>query len=1246
MADADMSPAPAAAPLNGKRKQQQDDGNDDEIESVSSSDALPTTTEPAAKKPAVISVHKELGEASKILDARGRPLPGTKPEDFIRVNLTTIQREGIEWSMKKELSAVEYAHWHKHYCTFGLRNAGRLRYGGGIMAADMGLGKTIMLLYQLIGDMIQWSEEWRDKPGSWQQRIHLPARRTLVVCGKSHIHNAWLKDIQTRLDPRLMMRIYVYDDKDLDQHALEHADLVITTYQRVLEDLKNYVLPWETYRKRMKGSFISKENQQREWEHLRDKLVKELVCIKRVEQLGARLPLQDLPIIKDQLNPESNLICLPFLERGIFSQFWWRVIVDEAHELRNTGGKRYQAALLLAAANRWWSTGTPFNNNKGDFASAVTFLRHPGIVYESDGHRWKAIDQALDDCIFVETVQRIKQTRPELIEQEESLAYLKYECLEFELAFRFATEHEQQLHQIYVEQLKTVAQALESKKAGFGAVMFEDEEDPIVDPDDKNKTTRKKEGKVGAGGLTAHARNLIREEVYTALESGESEAAMLLKYYTRARQACVLPSFADPKLLDTELPCYHLGATKIQKTVAYIRDRVPKDDKILVFSMFVETLKALKEALKRAGITSTIYSGGVLGKDRDANLAEFQAAESKYRVLLMSEKAGNTGLTVTQANWVIFFDPWFNPQVEEQAKKRVYRMGQQKPVRVLRFIIAGSIEEMVRKNAKGKLREANDIMSKKGAANPKFSASEVINQLTYLERTTFAERDEEADHDRHQSLKKHFHVLPKELVSKSVACLVPWFPCRNVSVLPPRSCLWRIRATDSSAADLNGFVMQTWRMALSDGFGNGKSVQLDWLRSFQLQICHLVNTMEAGLQRCISSRIQGRERVQRAAQDNANKRPDLLIKAIEAARKLNEQYANTVTTEVKSMLQTTYHLELYLTPDNQPLESGRHFEGRYSEANAHANDDYITLKGQTAKDLVPRLEVALDTELLLLFSYAFRTMHRTHAWSSSGMLRAVLSVNAKYARDRTWTTLPASVTNPLPTPPKKDPKENELSLIEYSSDISDYLEYTSRVLVPAMLSGDPCIATVAACAFHLVPAVLPVDAQETPNDPHHGRQFALRMWFVRVADEERIIGIACSIVRHTDYKRDGGYAMVFVPGAYVIESHPLASRARNMLEKELIQRGLFSPEELKLPDEKKFSFRNYLHNAGVTPGFAQVLKTVCPNLSEEPANDAGSDADADDAAAAIETQYGIGAYLLAMAAQGRKKFVINRFLVK
>jgi SNF2 family DNA or RNA helicase len=87
--------------------------------------------------------------------------------------------------------------------------------------------------------------------------------------------------------------------------------------------------------------------------------------------------------------------------------------------------------------------------------------------------------------------------------------------------------------------------------------------------------------------------------------------------------------------------------------------------------------------------------GGVSLPRRDAMVARFQEDEDAPPILLVSLRAGGTGLNLTRASHVLHFDRWWNPAVEDQATDRVHRIGQTKAVTVHTLVTAGTVEDRI-----------------------------------------------------------------------------------------------------------------------------------------------------------------------------------------------------------------------------------------------------------------------------------------------------------------------------------------------------------------------------------------------------------------------------------------------------------------------------------------------------------------------------------------------------------------------
>ncbi|CAI4051850.1 translocase ULS1 SKDI_15G3370 [Saccharomyces kudriavzevii IFO 1802] len=164
-------------------------------------------------------------------------------------------------------------------------------------------------------------------------------------------------------------------------------------------------------------------------------------------------------------------------------------------------------------------------------------------------------------------------------------------------------------------------------------------------------------------------------------------------------------------------------STKIEQCIEVIQtvfDDSPTE-KIIIFSQFTTFFEILEHFLRsRLNIPYLKYIGSMNAQRRSDVINEFYRDPEK-RVLLISMKAGNSGLTLTCANHVIIVDPFWNPYVEEQAQDRCYRISQTKKVQVHKLFIKDSVEDRISELQKrkkemvdsamdpGKIREVNSL---------------------------------------------------------------------------------------------------------------------------------------------------------------------------------------------------------------------------------------------------------------------------------------------------------------------------------------------------------------------------------------------------------------------------------------------------------------------------------------------------------------------------------------------------------
>lgn len=136
------------------------------------------------------------------------------------------------------------------------------------------------------------------------------------------------------------------------------------------------------------------------------------------------------------------------------------------------------------------------------------------------------------------------------------------------------------------------------------------------------------------------------------------------------------------------------------------------DERVLIFTHFASWGQRLAEHLtEHTGVPIACYHGGLARGARDKIIEEFQNG-SGAGALVLSLKAGGTGLNLTAASHVVLYDRWWNPAVEDQARDRAWRIGQTRTVVSHRLVCPGTVDERVEEVVAGKRHIANLVLPK------------------------------------------------------------------------------------------------------------------------------------------------------------------------------------------------------------------------------------------------------------------------------------------------------------------------------------------------------------------------------------------------------------------------------------------------------------------------------------------------------------------------------------------------------
>ncbi len=174
----------------------------------------------------------------------------------------------------------------------------------------------------------------------------------------------------------------------------------------------------------------------------------------------------------------------------------------------------------------------------------------------------------------------------------------------------------------------------------------------------------------------------------------------VLEGLTKLRQIACHPALVDSKYIDR--------SGKFDALTDMVEEIISENHKVLIFSQFVKMLHLIRRHFDGQNIPYSYLDGST--KDRQSAVDEFQNNEN-IRIFLISLKAGGTGLNLTSADYVVHYDPWWNPAVEMQATDRAYRIGQTRKVFAYKLISKDSVEEKIIQLQSRKKELVNSLIS-------------------------------------------------------------------------------------------------------------------------------------------------------------------------------------------------------------------------------------------------------------------------------------------------------------------------------------------------------------------------------------------------------------------------------------------------------------------------------------------------------------------------------------------------------
>lgn len=334
----------------------------------------------------------------------------------------------------------------------------------------------------------------------------------------------------------------------------------------------------------------------------------------------------------------------------ICEQSYGVAVIDESHNIKNPATQIAQAVMKLHAGFRLALSGTPVVNNTFDLYSQLNFAV-PGLFGSREFFKREYADP-IDYHRDEEKINALKKlTAPFILRRTK-----------------------EQVAKDLPEKTETI---LWCNMTGLQKEVYD--------------------------GILEKTRSSIFLDIKS---KGLSKARFsILQGMTRLRQAC-----SSPALLPEEDSLRCKDSVKTDVLLEELQNILGKH-KALVFSQFSSMLDILAEKCREEGIPFYHFDGQTPPAQRAEMVNAFQQEGNNTHLFLISLKAGNTGLTLTAADYVFLFDPWWNTAVQDQAIDRAHRIGQTKNVFAYKMICKDTIEEKIIHLQQRKKKLSEDLVT-------------------------------------------------------------------------------------------------------------------------------------------------------------------------------------------------------------------------------------------------------------------------------------------------------------------------------------------------------------------------------------------------------------------------------------------------------------------------------------------------------------------------------------------------------
>uniref|UniRef100_A0A8C7CFT8 Transcription termination factor 2 n=1 Tax=Oncorhynchus kisutch TaxID=8019 RepID=A0A8C7CFT8_ONCKI len=562
---------------------------------------------------------------------------------------------------------------------------------GGILADDMGLGKTLTMIALILAQKKKQKEEEKDtKLEGWISKNDsslVVSQGTLIICPASLVHH-WKKEIERHVkSSRLSIYLYHGPNRQKNAKVLAEHDVVVTTY-----------------------SLVSKE-----------------------------IPVPKDDAEKPSKDPEDVPSALPPLLRVA----WARIVLDEAHNIKNPKVQTSLAVCKLRAKARWAVTGTPIQNNLLDMYALLKFLRCAPF---DEFKLWKTqVDNGSkrggERLNILTRTLLLRRTKDQMDSTGKPLVNLPDRTCEVHRLK--LSEEEQSVYDVVFAQSRSTLQNYLKRHEGDNGKKG-DNSNPFdkvarefgVSQADSVSSSQQTQGPTS----TVHILSLLlrlRQScchlslLKKTLDPSELQGdgiSLSLEEQLNALCLSTEPSGPDPKatvsLNGSRFASDLFEDTHESTKIAAILTEL-KDIRHVIVSQWTSMLHIVAVHLRRMGLSFAVIDGTVNPKRRMDLVEEFNTNPKGPQVMLVSLCAGGVGINLIGGNHLFLMDMHWNPALEDQACDRIYRVGQHRDVTIHRFVCEGTVEDKISILQEKKKDLAQKVLSGTGASFTKLSLADL-----------------------------------------------------------------------------------------------------------------------------------------------------------------------------------------------------------------------------------------------------------------------------------------------------------------------------------------------------------------------------------------------------------------------------------------------------------------------------------------------------------------------------------------